>query len=201
MGGTTWQTRLSRLPNFSRIKALDDNTFYAFGTAAYLSTDAGVNWTSTGTFATSTSIEDITISAANFSYGVANYAGAYKSKSSVIPPIAPTALSILANGHNTVALEWTDNSNNEVSFRIEASMNDNAHYDSAGSATRDDFYTRQQAFSYVSPLTPGKKYFFRVKAVGPGGFSTATNEVSVTLRQIARRRQTYRPIEAGRRRL
>lgn len=178
--GSTW-TMKTITSGYNRIEIVNDNTYYAFSSSIALSTDGGANWTNTGSVSSTANVLDIAVSSTNYSYVIANYAGAYKSKSSIIPPAAPTSLTLLANGHNAVALEWTDNSTTETYFRIEASKGDNTHYDSVAFATRDDYFTRQQAFSYAYSLTPGTKYFFRVKAVGPGGFSAATNEISVTL--------------------
>lgn len=180
--GATWTAKTIDAVGYNRIQIIDDNTYYAYASSVFLSTDAGANWTNTGAVATGVSnIQDIAVSPSNYSYIVANYGGVYKSKTSIIPPAAPTALSVLTSTYDAVALEWTDNSTTETYFRVEGSKDDKQTYDSVGFGRRDDFSTRQQAFTYAYGLEPGKKYFFRIKAVGPGGFSTASNEIEVTL--------------------
>lgn len=178
----TW-TQKTITGSYGNVKSIDDNTIYLLTNSINLSTDGGASWFSTGTLSTTNTsyVQDIVVSSANYSYATGAYSVVYKSKSQVVPPIAPTALSLLANGPNGVALQWNDNSNNETSFLVEASPVDNVHYDTAAVVIRPDYFTRAEGFAYITDLTPGTKYYFRVRSVGSGGKSSPTNEVNITL--------------------
>lgn len=178
----TW-TQKTITGSYGNVKSIDDNTIYLLTNIINLSTDGGASWFSTGSLnpTNQSYVQDIVVSSTNYSYATSQYSVVYKSKSQVVPPAAPTSLSLLANGPDAVALQWTDNSSNETSFLVEASPVDNAHYDTAAVAIRPDYYTRNEGFAYVTGLIPATKYYFRVRSVGSGGKSSPTNEISITL--------------------
>lgn len=86
-------------------------------------------------------------------------------------PNPPQNLSALTINRNSIKLNWTDASDNETGFEIWASAVDNAAYQlvatvGAGVTT----YTHQG-------LTPGTKYFYKLRTVAATGNSPYTTEV------------------------
>lgn len=86
-------------------------------------------------------------------------------------PTAPSALNATLNGSN-VDLTWTDNSNNEVGFRIERKVGTGTY--STVTTTASD------ATSYTDSAAPaGATVTYRVIAVNASGDSLPSNEDSV----------------------
>jgi len=89
-------------------------------------------------------------------------------------PAAPSGLAAPASGitQNQVLLNWTDNSDNEIGFRIEQSL-DNRSWNSVGT-------TNQNISAYTAlNLTPSTTYYFRVKAFNTAGESGISNVIQV----------------------
>ncbi len=92
------------------------------------------------------------------------------------PPAAPTALSASATGPSTIALSWTDNSDNENGFRIERSS-DNVNFTEVATvgvnlSTYGD-----------SGLSAQATYYYRVRAANlynTVSYSAYTNVASAT---------------------
>lgn len=92
------------------------------------------------------------------------------------PPSAPSAPSNLvatANGSTEIDLEWVDNSNNEVTFRIERST-DNASFSEIASVAANVTTYRDQS------LASGT-YFYRVRARNAVGDSAYSNSANASL--------------------
>jgi hypothetical protein len=89
-----------------------------------------------------------------------------------VPPANPYALTATATGTTTVTLSWTDFSNSENGFKIERST-DNVTFTQIGTAA-----TNQTTYN-DSGLTPGTRYFYRVRAFNNAGNSTFSNKASV----------------------
>ena len=90
------------------------------------------------------------------------------------PPTAPTNLT--ANPNNAdlatkINLAWTDTSDNEDSFAIERSLNGSTFQVVGQNSANDTTYTDTN-------LNSGTTYWYRVKAVNPGGASGASNVAS-----------------------
>jgi len=93
------------------------------------------------------------------------------------PPaiLAPSNLTATAVSTNQSNLSWSDNSNNEFSFRIQKSPNGNSDWDSlvslpAGTTSYAD-----------TSLSPGQTRYYRVRAESPTyGNSSFSNTVNVT---------------------
>ena len=85
---------------------------------------------------------------------------------------APSSLKATAIAYNKIALVWTDNSNNESAFEIVRST-------SASGTFVPIFTTSANATSFNdSALTPLTTYFYKIRAIGPGGESAYTGSYS-----------------------
>lgn len=89
---------------------------------------------------------------------------------------APTNLQTTTTAGGAVNITWSDNSDNEVGFRVERS--------SDGGATWDDIYvTDEDATQYLDETAvAGGTYKYRVVALGTGGQSANSNASVITLK-------------------
>jgi predicted phage tail protein len=90
-------------------------------------------------------------------------------------PDAPTSLSATAVNDTTIDLAWTDNSDDEDTFRVEVS-DDGV---SGWVTVYDDLSPDTESVSVIN-LDPDTEYFFRVFAVNEAGDSDPTNTDSAT---------------------
>jgi fibronectin type 3 domain-containing protein len=97
------------------------------------------------------------------------------------PPAAPSGLTAIPMGCNSVLLTWTDKSTNEVSFDLRRSTSSNGTYSSiAVLPANTTTYTN-------TGLTKGRKYYYKIRAVNSAGnsawstsaFATATCSTSL----------------------
>ncbi|HEX2915268.1 MAG TPA: fibronectin type III domain-containing protein [Chloroflexia bacterium] len=93
------------------------------------------------------------------------------------PPVAPNNLTAKAGSSTEIKLNWSDNSDNEQSFRIERKTGTNGNWAEVGS-------TPANATSYAdSKLQDNTTYFYRVRAYADNGtasYSIYSNETSAT---------------------
>ncbi len=89
-------------------------------------------------------------------------------------PNAPTTLQAEAISANQIDLEWIDNSNDEIGFRIERKTGAEGQYSLIAQVALDD--TVHQDIG----LEPNTTYFYRICAFNENGNSLYSNEVSVT---------------------
>ena len=91
-------------------------------------------------------------------------------------PVASGSLSAAAMSHTEIKLKWKDVASNETGFEIERSTDGSSftliHTSGAGETEYTD-----------SGLTPLKKYYYRVRVVGPTSKSSYTRIASVTTNQ------------------
>ena len=88
------------------------------------------------------------------------------------PPTAPAGLTATALSATVIRLAWTDTSSNETEFRVEQKV--------GGTFTDIGPATANATTIDVSAITPGSVNTFRVRANGTAGFSTYSNEATVT---------------------
>jgi hypothetical protein len=91
-----------------------------------------------------------------------------------VPPAAPTTLTATASNPTTVNLAWTDNANNETSFRIERAIGGSGVFASVGTVNANI-----RAYSDLTAL-PSTTYDYRVFAVNTGGDSLPSNTATAT---------------------
>ncbi|PKV49253.1 putative secreted protein (Por secretion system target) [Aquimarina sp. MAR_2010_214] len=89
-------------------------------------------------------------------------------------PAAPTSLKTVSAISTQIELNWTDNANNEDSFRIERSANGTSGWTSVGT-------TAINVSSYTDKgLSSNTTYYYRVRAENTIGNSTYSNTVNGT---------------------
>ena len=88
-------------------------------------------------------------------------------------PTAPANVQAVAASGTHVDLSWRDQSNNELGFDIECSINGGTYYlaDTVGAA--------HVSYSDLT-VQPGNTYIYRVRAYNPGGSSAYANALPVT---------------------
>jgi len=90
------------------------------------------------------------------------------------PPAAPANLQAQAVRTSVIVLLWQDKSNNETQFDVEGRITGAASFTPIGSAPPNAIAV------FVSSLTPGTSYDFRVRATNSAGSSAYTNVASAT---------------------
>lgn len=90
-------------------------------------------------------------------------------------PNAPDNLRASGIFEDKINIEWQDNSNNESNFRVEMSTGNNQNFSQVANIFLDN-----QSY-LASGLTIGQTYYFRVRAYNSSGYSSYSNEISVTI--------------------
>ncbi len=85
------------------------------------------------------------------------------------PPAAPSALSAMSSGTNTIDLGWTDGSDNEDDFRIERGLSATGPFSEIGTTGPNVVVFGD------SGLTQGTEYCYRVRAGNADGMSGYTD--------------------------
>ncbi|MCR9253242.1 MAG: PHB depolymerase family esterase [bacterium] len=90
------------------------------------------------------------------------------------PPASPSNLSAVSTGQTSIDISWTDNSNNEDSFIIERSQDDESNYSVIATLSSN-------TTSYTDGgLNGATLYFYRVKAQNGAGASSFSPSTSAT---------------------
>ena len=89
---------------------------------------------------------------------------AYRSGPNAMPPEAPGNLTAIAISETSITLQWTDNADDEIGFRVERSM------DSADWTSIANLGANTVIFSNGA-LSPGTLYYYRVRAFNSVGSS------------------------------
>ena len=91
-----------------------------------------------------------------------------------LPPPAPSGLSATAASSSEIDLSWTDNSSNEMGFKIERKTGSGGTYAEIATVSAG-------VISYSSTgLTASTAYYYRVMAYNSGGNSSYSSEASAT---------------------
>ncbi|MFD2162207.1 discoidin domain-containing protein [Paradesertivirga mongoliensis] len=147
-----------------------NNTFGIFR-----SDDNGANWTQIDNANYRMGNEPNTMGADREVYGRVfigtNGNGIYVG--SVSTPVAPATLMASASGANRIDLSWTDNTNNETSFRIERKEGTGSY------VLLSNAPANATSFSDNSVL-PGTSYSYRIRSESSNGSSVWSNEASAT---------------------
>lgn len=102
-----------------------------------------------------------------------NYSAAAEAVITATIPAAPLSLRANVVSSNSVALTWTDNSNDEAGFRIEK-MTDSGTYSEIA-------ITAVNAVTYAdTSVSAGHTYIYRIRAVNALGNSAYSSEVTVS---------------------
>jgi chitodextrinase/predicted phosphodiesterase len=94
-------------------------------------------------------------------------------------PAAPSNLSAAAISSFQIDLSWTDNSDNEIGFKVERSLNGTSGWAEIGTTNAN-----MTAFSDTS-LNPETTYYYRVCASNSAGDSDYSNTASATTQGIS----------------
>ena len=94
--------------------------------------------------------------------------------SSTTGPIAPSDLSATATPTSQINLSWTDNSSDEIGFKIERKTGTDGIYTHVATVAAN-----VQTYSDTS-LTAGTLYYYQVRAYNDSGDSDYSNEASAT---------------------
>lgn len=99
-----------------------------------------------------------------------------------LSPIAPSNLSVRTTGTSTAHLSWTDNSSNELGFKLEHKSANSDSWKEIRTIASDETRT------VISGLAAGTNHSFRVRSFVSTGYSGFSNEVSVTrcMSQVSR---------------
>ena len=89
-------------------------------------------------------------------------------------PTAPSSCFAESTAPTTTVVYWTDNSSDEVGFKIERSLTSGSGFVEVGQAANSE------TSFFDTGLTTATRYFYRVRAFNADGNSTYTNEGDVT---------------------
>lgn len=92
------------------------------------------------------------------------------------PPAAPSGLAAQATGTAKAQLNWTDNSNNEIDFRIERS----ATSPTTGFSEIATVSANVKTYEDASGLASNTQYWWRVRARNASGYSTYCTVATAT---------------------
>lgn len=142
-----------------------------FVTIAALSANA-TSYSNTGLAASTTYYYRIKASNSGVNSANSNIAAATTAPLTI--PTAPSNLTAVANGCNTILLNWVDNSTTETSFKIKRSTTQNGSYTTIATVAANS-----TSFTNTA-LVNGTKYYYRVMAVNSAGNSTLSNKANAT---------------------
>lgn len=90
------------------------------------------------------------------------------------PPVAPGSLTATASGLSQINLAWADNSTDETYFKVERKLGAAGTYEVI-------FVSNANVTSYADTnLSPGRQYYYRVRASNVNGDSSASNEANAS---------------------
>lgn len=90
------------------------------------------------------------------------------------PPATPTGLSATVISPTTIRLNWSDNATDEDEYRMEYKDSAAGTYADIGAASAN------ATQATINGFTPGKQYYFRVRARRAASYSGYSNEATAT---------------------
>ncbi|UCG66944.1 MAG: S8 family serine peptidase, partial [Deltaproteobacteria bacterium] len=107
--------------------------------------------------------------------GVVATGGRVNAHNALIPPSAPTSLSAMAASASQIDLAWTDNSQNEMGFKVERKTGSGGTFSQIATVAPN-----VTSYSDTTGLGASTAYFYRVRAYNWIDNSGYSNEVSAT---------------------
>ena len=144
------------------------------------SKDNGSTWTNNPFLESTARIVDVTLNSTEIAYVATTNSTAYKTISTIIPPTAPTGLTVLGFDNNSADVMWNDNSNNESTYLLEVSEGNNTSYQTTSDVGYSANFQGKLRRLIRGALTPGTTNYIRVSAKNGAGQSAYSNEVSLT---------------------
>jgi len=105
--------------------------------------------------------------------GCSDWSSAASATTEVSPPVAPSGLSVSADGEDAIDVTWTDESDNETSFRVQRSA------DGSSWSARTTRSANSESWTDTG-LSAGETWHYRVRACNAGGCSGWSNSDSAT---------------------
>ncbi len=182
--GATWTSKsINSTFSATKIWAYRNNIVVTGSSASNsfnTSKDNGSTWTNNAFLESTARIADVTLNSSEVAYVATTNSTAYKTISTIIPPVAPTGLTVLGFDNNSADVMWNDNSNNESTYLLEVSKGNNTSYETHSDfAYSTNFQGRLRRLIRAS-LASGTINYIRVSAKNGAGQSAYSNEVSVT---------------------
>lgn len=103
----------------------------------------------------------------------------YENATAQTTPVAPTNLVATPTAQGTINLTWIDNSSNETGFQIERSLAVNTNYQSLATLG-----VNVTSYEDANSIIIGAKYYYRLRSVNTGIFSSYSNETSTIIPQV-----------------
>lgn len=178
-GGSNW-TSVNVTVDIFDFLVISPDVFIGMGSFGnsryyYYSNNAGVDWEEGAVF---TSIQDTRfvggmIDANGRAYVSLTNAPVYESQQSILRPIAPTNLQVIANGENAVILEWDHDFENLSDFIIQRKLQGTGTFVSLDSSIQVPYYTD-------NTLVKNTTYVYRVIAYNSNAGSNISSELVVS---------------------
>lgn len=159
-----WTDNASNETSFVLQRSLSGSS--GFATIATIAANT-ISYSNTGLNGSTTYFYRVHASNSNGNSAWSNVANA--TTASAGPPAAPSNLTAVSAGCNSIKLTWLDNSSNETNFELRRSTSQNGTYTTVATLPANTtIYTN-------TGLTKGRKYYYKVRAANAAGNSAWSN--------------------------